>query len=192
MTKIIAAWKLFYQSLEPVEVVIPYAADIAAFINRNGSLPISARRAFKRVLSTIKTMTLIHQKQRERDAMGRVIAEYADYALAHQLVDESFREALGEGQRYTNDRIRMIEKEGLITPKSLSEKLGISGAAVTQWMKPMIEKGVLVWCHGHGNAFADIADLEKAKRTGGAFVRVAQVNCLPTPFELTGDSGLGY
>jgi hypothetical protein len=49
------AWKLFYKSLESVPVVIPYAANIAAFINRTGSLPIASRRAFKRVLATIKT-----------------------------------------------------------------------------------------------------------------------------------------
>jgi hypothetical protein len=76
------AWKLYYESLESVEVVIPYAADIAAFINRKGSLPIASRRAFKRVLGTIKTIALVHQRQRLRDDQGRVIADYADYALA--------------------------------------------------------------------------------------------------------------
>ena len=79
--KTLDAWKLFYESLESVPVVIPYAADIAAFINRTGSLPIASRRAFKRVLATIKTIALIHQKQRRRDDMGNVIAEYADYAI---------------------------------------------------------------------------------------------------------------
>jgi DNA primase len=73
--KTLDSWKLFYESLEPVVVVIPYAKDIAEFINRNGSLPITARRAFKRVLTTIKTIALIHQRQRRRDDMGNVIAE---------------------------------------------------------------------------------------------------------------------
>ena len=108
--KTLDAWKLFYESLEPVPVVIPYAKDIAEFINRKGSLPIASRRAFKRVLATIKTIALIHQRQRSRDDMGNVIAEYSDYALAYQLVGDSFRESLGEGQRYTDDRMRLIEK----------------------------------------------------------------------------------
>ena len=73
--KTLDAWKLFYESLEPVPVVIPYAKDIAEFINRRGSLPIASRRAFKRVLATIKTIALIHQKQRRRDDMGQVVAE---------------------------------------------------------------------------------------------------------------------
>ena len=89
--KTLGAWKLFYQLLESVDVVIPYARDIAEFINRTGSLPIASRRAFKRVLATIKTIALIHQKQHRRDDMGHVIADYADYALAYQLVGDSFR-----------------------------------------------------------------------------------------------------
>jgi hypothetical protein len=120
--------------------------------------------------------------------MGRVIAEYSDYALAYQLAADAFMEALGGGQRYTDERIRLIENEGRVTPKGLSEKLGITVPAVTQWMRPWIEKGMLVWCDDHGNAFADAADLEKAKRAGMAHVKVAGRCCLPTPFQLTGDS----
>jgi len=67
--KTLDAWKLFYESLESVPVVIPYARDIAEFINRTGSLPISSRHAFKRVLATIKTIALILQKQRSRNDM---------------------------------------------------------------------------------------------------------------------------
>jgi hypothetical protein len=51
----------------------------------------------------------------------------------------------------------------------------------------MIEKGVLVWCDGNGAGFKDIAELERAKRIGQAFIRVAERPCLPTPYQLTGD-----
>ena len=185
--KTLDAWKLFYESLEPVPVVIPYAMDIAEFIKRNGSLPISARRAFKRVLATIKTIALIHQRQRRRDDMGNVIAEYSDYALAYQLVGDSFRESLGEGQRYTDNRMRIIDKEGRITPGALSKKEGVSTATISQWLKPMIEKGVLSWCDEKGNGFMVVADLEKAKRSGRAYLTVSGGKRLPTVFELTGD-----
>jgi hypothetical protein len=182
------AWKLFYKSLESVPVVIPYAADIAAFINRAGSLPIASRRAFKRVLATIKTIALIHHRQRSRDDQGNVIADYADYALAYQLIGDSFRESLGEGQRYTDDRVRLIEKEGPITPRALSEKTRVSPAAISQWLKPMIEKGVLSWCDEKGLGFEDAAELEKAKRSGKAYLTVSDKCCLPTVYQLTGDS----
>ena len=185
--KTLDAWKLFYESLETVSVVIPYAKDIAEFINRKGSLPISSRRAFKRVLATIKTIALIHQKQRRRDDMGNVIAEYSDYALAYQLVGDAFRESLGEGQRSTDDRIRLTEKEGQITPRELSKKDGVSTAAISQWLKPLIEKGGLIWCDEKGYGFSDVAELERAKRSGKAFLKVAGGCYLPTVFELTGD-----
>ena len=186
--KSLDAWKLFYKSLGSVEVVIPYAADIAAFITRTGSLPIASRRAFKRVLATIKTIALIHQRQRARDDQGRVIADYADYALAYQLVGDAYRESLGEGQRYTDKRMRFIDKVGVITPRALSENEGVSTATISQWLKPLIGKGVLNWCDENGNGFMRVAELEKAKRSGRAYLMVSDGKRLPTVFELTGDS----
>lgn len=185
--KIIKAWKLFRQSLNPVKVVVPFAPDIIAFVNRKGALPISARRAFNRVLSAVKTITLLYQKQRRIDAQGRFESVYMDYAMAFQLIHESFRESLGEAKIYTDKRIQLIEKKGAITPKELSEMTGVSVSAISQWLKPLIEKGILNWCDENGDEFEDSTVLEKAKRTGKAFIVVAGFNCLPTPYQLTGD-----
>ena len=184
---IIRAYQHYHDSLISAEVVIPYAGGIASFVSRNGSLPLSARRSFKRVLSAIKTMTLIYQKQRSRDEQGRFIADYSDYAIVYQLLEESFAESLGSFKRYTDDRIQMIEKVDRITPRALSEKSGVSTAAISQWSKPFIEKGVLTWCDETGVEFSDDLALEKAKRSGKAFLCVAGSKSLPSPFQLTGD-----
>ena len=117
--------------------------------------------------------------------MGNVIAEYTDYALAQQLIGDSFRESIGEEQRYTDDRIRLIEKEGRMTPRALSEKTGVSTATISQWIKPLIGKGILSWCDEKGLGFKDVADLEKSKRSGRAHLKVAGGRFLPTAFELT-------
>lgn len=185
--KTINAWKLFYDSLESVAVVIPFAGDIADYVNAGGDLPISVRRGFKRVLSVVKTITTIHQKQRRKDEIGRVVAEIQDYALAFQLINESFMESLGEEKKYTDERIKIIEKNGMISSKDLSKITGVSGAAISQWMKPLVDKGVLIWCGESGDEFSDIKSLEKAKRSGNAFIKVAGFSCLPTPYQLTGD-----
>ena len=169
------------------EVVIPYAGDIASFVSRNGSLPLSARRSFKRVLSGTKTITLLHQKQRSRDEQGRFIATISDYAIVYQLLEESFAESLGNVKRYTDDRIRIVEKEGMMTPRALSDRTSVSTAAISQWLKPLIEKGVLKWCDETGAEFGDDLALEKAKRSGKAFMSVAGGKSLPSPFQLTGD-----
>lgn len=187
--KTIAAWKLFHQSLESVEVVIPFARDIAYYVNQNGSLPISARRAFKRVLSLIKTVALLYQQQRERDQEGRIITQMSDYAIAFQLIDESFRESLGEQKRYTDQRIKVIEKEGPIAFNKLAIKEGVTVPALSAWAKPKIERGLLIWCDENGREFPDQKTLEKAKHSGKAFIKVAYPCGLPTPYQLSGDPG---
>jgi hypothetical protein len=121
--------------------------------------------------------------------MGNVIADYSDYFIAYRLVGDAFRESLGEGQRYTDDRMLLIEKEGIITPRALSEKDGVTTAAISQWLKPLIGKGILSWCDEKGHGFMGVADLEKAKRSGKAYLRVLCGKRLPTLFDLTGDPG---
>ena len=132
-------------------------------------------------------MTLMYQKQRLRDEQGRFIADYIDYDIVYQLLEESFAESLGNVKRYTDDRIRLIEKAGIMTPRDLAERIGVSTAAISQWLKPLIEKGVLTWCDDAGAEFDDEQALEKAKRSGRAYICVAGGKSLPSPFQLTGD-----
>jgi hypothetical protein len=150
-------------------------------------LPLSARRSFKRVLSAIKTITLLYQKQRSRDEQGRFIADISDYAIVYQLLEESFAESLGDVKRYTDDRIRMIETLGMMTPRALSEKSGVSTAAISQWSKGMIEKGVLDWCDE--TALYSVMTWHWKKRSDQArrFLNVAGRKSLPSPFQLSGD-----
>ena len=54
----------------------------------------------------------------------------------------------------------MIEKEGIITPRNLSDKTGVSGSAISQWSKPLIKKGVLNWCDQNGDEFEEEKLLE--------------------------------
>jgi hypothetical protein len=51
----------------------------------------------------------------------------------------------------------------------------------------LIEKGVLSWCDEKGQGFMGVADLEKAKRSGRAYLTFFGGRYLPTVFELTGD-----
>ena len=132
-------------------------------------------------------MTLLYQKQRHKDEQGRFIADYIDYAIVYQLLEESFAESLGDVRRYTDDRIRLIEKAGMMTPRDLAERKGVSTAAISQWSKQLIEKGVLAWCDETGVEFDGGLALEKAKRSGKTYLFVAGGKNLPSPFHLTGD-----
>ena len=44
-----------------------------------------------------------------------------------------------------------------------------------------------MWVDQEGCAFPEVESLEKAKRSGNAFIKVADHNRLPTTFELTGN-----
>jgi hypothetical protein len=132
-------------------------------------------------------MILLYQKQRRRDDLGRFVADYLDYFLVYQLLEESFAESLGSAYRYTDDRIVLIEKEGMMTPRHLAERTGVTTAAISQWLKVKIDNGVLTWCDETGALFDNDLALEKAKRGEKAYLCVAGGKSLPSPFQLTGN-----
>jgi DNA primase len=185
----IQVWRYLHDSLEVSEVIIPFAKDIFSFlVNGGGDLPTPARRAFKRMIISIKTIGLLHQKQRDRDGMGRVIAEMQDYALAYQLVDESFRESL-EDRKYMDRRIRIVDARGPIAPKDIAKIEGVSGAAITSWSKNWLRNGALIWCDDQGVAIKK-KDLEKMKCSGKAHLKTNGINRLPTPYEISGGNNM--
>jgi len=183
--KEIQTWCVFHDSLEILDVIIPFAPDIYEFFVQGGELQVSARRAFKRVMISIKTISLLHQKQRKKDDQGRVIAEFSDYALAYQLIDNAFRESLGGG-KYTDRRIQLVDKLSPVAPKDLAKVEKVSGAAITSWSKNWLEKGILIWCDDQG-AVIKKKDLKKMKHSGKAYLKTVGINKLPTAYELTED-----
>lgn len=181
----IQTWRALHESLNVCEVYIPFRPELSIFVTKDGELPVSARRAFERVITSIDTITLLHQKQREKDDMGRLIAEIQDYAIAYQLIEPSFRESLGGGM-YTDRRIQLIDKIGPVAPRDLAKSEGVSGSAITDWSKNWLEKGIVIWTDDQGLRIKK-KDQKKMKHSGKAFLKVVGLNRLPTPFELTGD-----
>lgn len=191
--KTIDSWKLFHQSLEPVNVLIPFARDIIQFINKNVTVPLATRRASKRVMTVIQTIACAYQHQRQKDEQGRVIAEISDYWMALQIVHEAFRENMGDQSKNTEERLKVITQEGKILPKELAKRLGVSGSAISGWSNKKVREEVLVWCDEFDEVFLNDKDLKKAKHSGKAYLKISDsyipinVAGLPTPFDLTGD-----
>lgn len=75
----------------------------------------------------------------------------------------------------------------MISSKDFSKVMDVTGAAISQWTKPLLKKGVLMWVGQDGSEFPDHKSLGKAKHSGKAYIKVGQYNRLPTPFELTGN-----
>jgi DNA primase len=192
--KTIELWKAFHSILQPVEVIIPFAPDIARFINENPGVPIAARRAFNRVIAVTQTIACTYQHQRKKDAKGRIVAEIADYDMALQIVSEAFRESVGQESRDTQKRIAFIEEKRIVSYTDLSQEWGISKSAVSQWAYHRVREGILAWCDESGGEFANIDELKKAKSSGRALLRISDSYTpsksigLPTPFDLTKDA----
>lgn len=183
---ILNAWQYFHDSLDAKDVIIPYAPQIASFL-KGTKLPLAARRSFARVLSAIKAITLLYQAQREERG-GRLIADYADYTMAYQLIVDPFQESLRSRGEPSDERTKMIEHNGMITHKELANLCGVSGAALSQWLSPRIKTGELAWCDADGEVFKDTNALTTAKHKGLAFICCVNGARLPSPDELTGDS----
>jgi hypothetical protein len=73
-------------------VVVPYAGVLASLV---AITTVRMRRDFLQLGVAIQTSALIHQRLREKDGQGRVIATRQDYEIAYELVADPLREAQG-------------------------------------------------------------------------------------------------
>ena len=64
------------------DVVVPFAEHISEQYPVGN---VEARRSYRHVLQVVKASALLHFRQRDRDAAGRVVATVADYAVAERL-----------------------------------------------------------------------------------------------------------
>jgi DNA primase len=187
------AWRHFHSLLKPVDVVIPFAGQIADYLQQDEKLPIAARRAFNRSMAIIQTVVCAYQFQRKQDNKGRFIAEICDYWMALQIVREAFRETLGQQSREDALRIKFIRENGPVQYGTLTSEWGVSKSSLSGWVRGKFYDGVLSWCGEDGYEFDDDPALKKAKHSGKAYLKindsfhVNDVTGLPTPFELTGN-----
>lgn len=178
---------MFHDILDSIGVVIPYAQFISERLTGIPNLPTSTRRGSRHILSVIKTIATLYQDQRQRDENGWLISDLADYAMAYQLLEVPFAESLAETKRYADERVQFITGKGVATQRMISEEFDISRPAVSKWLAPLVEQGVLTWCDGNGKPFADERIAQKAKHSGAAYLKVTAQRTLPTPFEISGD-----
>ena len=83
--RVIGIWRCALGALEPNEVVIPYAPEIAL------KFPVDrvrARRDIKRTLNLIRACTILHQRSRERDDQDRLLSSIDDYKMVYPLLQK--------------------------------------------------------------------------------------------------------
>jgi hypothetical protein len=76
------------------EVTIPFATTLATLFPAK---LVRARRDFEQLITLIEACAILHQRQRERDEQGRIIASEADYRIIYDLAGSVFGAAAAEG-----------------------------------------------------------------------------------------------
>lgn len=131
-----------HRLLEPLAVVIPFSENLAQLFPCE---PLEARRAFSHVTSTIQTSALLHQRQRQRDERGRILAQPEDYWLARLLLNEVMGRSLGQKAADALKRFvkRLRDFTGEHTAKELSQRMNISERTVREHLRALLEQGAI-------------------------------------------------
>lgn len=128
-------------------VTIPYAERLAELVPAD---LVRMRRDFPQLLTLIRAHALLHQRQRERDAQGRIIATLADYAAVHRLVAPLYGVIAAGG---VTDGVRAVvsavaelcpEPEDTVSLTRLVQLLGRDKSRISRHVRRAIELGFLV------------------------------------------------
>ena len=89
---VIARHYTLQRMLERLPVIVPFAQRLGEFFADNR---VEARRAFPQLVSMIQASALLHQKRRDTDTEGRLVANADDYRLARHLLAKPMARLLG-------------------------------------------------------------------------------------------------
>jgi hypothetical protein len=145
----LSQWVMLQRWLELAgerRVFIPYAHALA------DALPARAvrmRRDFPQLLTVIQAIAALHQRQRDRDAGGRIIATLEDYARARWLLEEVFTTTVNEGItpaiQQTVEAVARLSSDGTpVSEQALVKDLGLAKSTVSYRVKRALKGGFLV------------------------------------------------
>lgn len=122
------AFQSYLQALTPWEVVIPYAPILAEKISTLIMAP-RIQRDFERLLSFIKSVTILRHNHRQKDNAGRLIATLDDYATVRALVAEMYEDTVSG----TSVRLKQIvEKVNELASNQDSQTKGITASSIAK------------------------------------------------------------
>jgi hypothetical protein len=135
------------------DVTVPFADVLAAAMPDR---PLRIRRDFPRLLQLIKVCALLHQRQRQLDDQGRVIASLADYAMARELVIPIFLRAIAGVTEKTMELVEALQHvlatkatKGIERDKARASYSDLVGETckpkhyVSRWLRPALEIGLV-------------------------------------------------
>jgi len=114
-------------------VVVPFAEALAHSVP---ATLVRMRRDFRQLLTVIQALALLHQRQRQRDEVGRVIASFEDYATARDLLLDLFSATASGGvtaliRETVQAIVDLTDGSVGVTVKEVGAKMGV--AKDTAW-----------------------------------------------------------
>ena len=136
--------------LQPHKVIVPFAERLADLLAPM-TLALESRRAFPQILQTIRAVALLHQKQRQVDHDGRLVAELRDYEIAAELlavpIGQSIGDALSAPTRRFLDRLSVMtgdENDPLpatFTARDVRKRHRSARSSINGWLSELADRG---------------------------------------------------
>ncbi len=154
LTKFIAAQR-WLKLAGRKTAVVPFAPALSKEMFRLApQIHIRARRDFEQLLSLIVSSALLHQRQREVDEHGNVVATLMDYRIVRDIIfetlDADLTGNLTKAQREVAVAIRELYKANKVTLpgehepvgiEQLAKKIGVDRSSTLRRLKAVIQKG---------------------------------------------------
>jgi hypothetical protein len=139
--RIILRHHAMQRMLDRLPVAVPYAVHLGELIP---TARVEARRVFPHLIGMVQAITLLHQRQRERNADGTLLATEEDYQIARHLLLKPMARLLGNG--LSDPAWRFYERlKGWATDKftttDAKQRESSSKSAVTGWLAELHEAG---------------------------------------------------
>jgi hypothetical protein len=127
----------------PAAVVVPYARTLAEAIP---PVAVRLRRDFPTIVTLVKAHALLHQMRRERDASGRILADFTDYEAVRGLVADLVADAVEKTvPAIVRDTVRAIGDltlaGGDCTTVAVATAIGIDKSAAWRRCQQAIARG---------------------------------------------------
>ena len=150
--RVLARHHALQRLLERRTIVIPFAERLADLLEVFADR-VECRRAYPMLVALVQASALIHQRQRQLDQDGRLIAEPADYGVAARLLSGPLARSLGESlsdpaRRFLDRLIAEVDDpiDPLPTPftaKTVRQRLTTGSTTTNGYLAELEDKGFL-------------------------------------------------
>lgn len=126
------------------KVTIPFAALLAETVPADH---VRMRRDFRQLLTMVEAIALLHQRQRDTDGDGRIVATLDDYGRARTLLLDVFQIAVSGGVtapvRETVHAVNRIYRGDPLTKQEIADELKLSKDTAWHRIRRAISLGYL-------------------------------------------------